>query len=131
MHPLFGGGGMKNELAMAAKSMNARHGGISETTAQGKGGGGGASSLRGCVMVTVPVALLFCSESSIMIRSLRLPLDTGIADDDKNFLFVHLLLLPCDSVDEDNINFFELGRTTGGLLLSNRKDEQNTTLPSS
>ena len=80
--------------------------------------------------MVVPVALLFCSES-IMVRSLRLPLDAGVADDDKNFLFVHLLLLPCDSVDEDNINFFELGSTTGGLLLSNRKDEQNTTLPSS
>ena len=36
-HPLFGGGGMKNELAMAAKSMNARHGGIQETVAQGSG----------------------------------------------------------------------------------------------
>mmetsp|Transcript_13425 Transcript_13425/g.25526 ORF Transcript_13425/g.25526 Transcript_13425/m.25526 type:complete len:556 (-) Transcript_13425:285-1952(-) len=34
VHPLFGGGGMKNELALKAKSMNARHGGISETQAQ-------------------------------------------------------------------------------------------------
>ena len=37
-HPLFGGGGGLGELKNAAKSMNARHGGISETKAiSGKG----------------------------------------------------------------------------------------------
>jgi hypothetical protein len=37
VHPLFGGGGLKNELALKSKQMNARHGGIQETVAQGSG----------------------------------------------------------------------------------------------
>ena len=44
-HPLFGGGGGLGELKSAAKSLNARHGGISETAAtSGKGPAASASA---------------------------------------------------------------------------------------
>ena len=56
VHPLFGGGGMKNELALKAKSMNARHGGISETKAQTGQGAATPAAPKSRAAAAVPPA---------------------------------------------------------------------------